>query len=333
MTPPTFYVIHGDDALTIDETVAELRAKMSDDPNAELNTSDFDGETTSVDEILNAASSYPFLSDRRIVFVRGLVGHLTRKGAGNVGKKALEKLLDGLPTLPDYARLILIERQTLRKDSALIKLASTHEKGWLRDCIVPQDSTQWITRRAKHHGAKIDQRASVALASLTGGDLYRADNELIKLVAYVDDERPITEEDVALLTPYVAEANVFNMIDALAVGDGRQALALMNTILEQDTSDNGIRLFALIVRQFRLLLLTREHLASGGNRSGSAIASAIGVKSAWQAEKLGKQSRAFTIAQLEQIFRRLQRYDEDMKTGKIEPRLALDLLIASLSKK
>jgi DNA polymerase-3 subunit delta len=330
---PTFYLIYGDDDLTIDETIAQIRAELGEDPNAELNTSEFEGENTSVDEILNAVSSFTFLSDMRTVFVRGFVAQFTSKGAGDIGKKEMQRLQDALPDLPDYARLILIERQKIRKDSTIVKYAQNNKLGWAKACEMPEDSTDWILARAKNaYGNTIDPKAATALASVIGGDLQRADNELAKLAAYVNDERPISEDDVALLTPYVAEANIFNMVDALAQGNGAYALSLMNTILEQDPSDPGFRLYALIVRQFRLLLLVREHLALGGSRDNNSIASAVGIRSGWQAGKLAKQSRAFKLSQLEQIYRRLQRYDEDMKTGKIEPRLALDLLVASLSK-
>ena len=51
------------------------------------------------------------------------------------------------------------------------------------------------------------------------------------------------------------------------------------------------------------------------------------------AGKIAQQSRAFTTEQLDAILKRLQRYDQDMKTGRIEARLALDLLVTSLTRK
>ena len=101
---------------------------------------------------------------------------------------------------------------------------------------------------------------------MVNDDLLRADNELCKLVSYVNGERPISEEDVAALTPYVPEANVFEMVDALAAGNGARALELIQQSLHDDPKDPGFRLFALIVRQFRLLLMTRDHIAQGGGR-------------------------------------------------------------------
>ena len=85
----------------------------------------------------------------------------------------------------------------------------------------------------------------------------------------------------------------------------------------------------LKTRQFRLLLLAKEHLETGGYPK--EIASAIGVHP-YVAEKLAKQTRSFTLQNLETIYRALQDYDFKMKTGQIKPRLALDLLIAGLTR-
>jgi len=325
---PAYYILHGDDDIAIQQALSKLRAQMGGDPNGDLNTSVFEGEQASLPEILNAARSVPFLADKRLIIVRGLLAHLQR-----THKEALDQLAEDLPQLPDFTRLIFIERSALPANLRLLKTAAADPRGYVLHCEVPKDTAAWITRRARdEYGVTIQREAAEALASVTGSDLRRADNELLKLACYVDLGEEITEADVEVLTPYVAEANVFEMVDALAVGDGRRALALMQRVLEQDPSDPGFRLFSLITRQFRLLLLAREHLDGGGSKAGSALASAIGVRSAWQAEKVARQSRAFNLIQLEQIYRRLHRYDVEMKTGQVKPRLALELLVASLAR-
>jgi DNA polymerase III delta subunit len=59
---------------------------------------------------------------------------------------------------------------------------------------------------------------------------------------------------------------------------------------------------------------------------------ALGTKSKFVADKAAEQSRNFTLEQLESVYRRLQDTDLKMKTGRIEPRLALDLIVAGLSR-
>jgi DNA polymerase III delta subunit len=181
----TFYVLHGDDELRLQAEIRRLRAQLGDE--AGLNISEFDGESASVPEIVNAVSSVPFLADRRLVIVRGLLAHITRKGAGETGKQAVERLLAALPTLPDWARLVLVERGTLPENNRFVRLAHEHPTGFVRAFIVPADTTDWIVRRAAdEYGAEIERAAARALAQITGKDLPRADNELVKLACYVN---------------------------------------------------------------------------------------------------------------------------------------------------
>lgn len=325
---PTFYLFHGDDDLRIEEEVAKMRARMGDPTTADMNTSEFDGTVTDAAQVLGAVTSYPFLADKRLVVVKDLLTHITRKGAGDTGKKAVERLVRDLPLLPDYARLVFVERVKLPDSNKILKAAHDHDTGFEKAFVLPKDSSAWILTRAKEaYNAQIDGRAAAALASVVGSDTRRADNELFKLAAYVGDGRAITEADVALLTPYVAEATVFSIIDAIAEGRGKTAL---DSVRRYATSEDDIfALYGMITRQFRLLLLTKEYLAGGG--SPKQIASALSI-APYTAEKVAVQSRSFTVDQLESIYRRLHEYDVQIKTGEIKIGLAVDLLIAGLTR-
>jgi DNA polymerase-3 subunit delta len=322
---PVYYIFHGEDDFGIDAEVARMVERMGD--NGDLNTSRFDGTQTAVSEILGAAMAYPFLADKRLVIVRDLLAHIGRRGAGEAGKKALDLLTNELPNLPDWTRLVFVEREKLSDSHRIVKLVQTDKRGYEKAFMPPADSTDWIMRRAKDaYGAQIEPSAAAALAAVTPGDLRRADNELLKLVAYADG-RTITEADVALLTPYVTAAKVFDMVDALAEGRADRAAALLHRLLEQQQDIFGI--FGMIVRQFRLMLLAREALDQG--KKAAQMAEILGTKSSYVAEKTTRQARMFTLAQLETVYRRLRDYDEGMKTGRIDPLLAVDLLIAGVN--
>jgi len=325
----TFYIFHGDDSIRRRQALDRLRAQMG--PNGELNCSEFDGSQTPLPELLAAAKSYPFLAEKRLVIVKGLLSHITRRGAGQAGKAAVDRLLAELPKLPPYARLVFTEDGTLAANNRLLKAAQKMPNGYVRVFPKPRNLSRWLmTRAKKEYAAELSPAAAQAIAAVVDDDLRRADNELYKLVAYVDGQRPIDEADVALLTPYVPEANVFELVDALAAGDGARALALTQQSLRDDPRDPGFRLYALIVRQFRLLLMTRDYLDNGGAARPDAIAKAVGAHP-FAARKLAPQARRFSSDELTLILKRLQRYDQDMKTGRIAPRLALDLLMTGLA--
>ncbi len=328
----TIYLFHGDDDLRQEEAIEALIAPWRAEPNGDMNISTLDGTTTPAGEVIATVSAYPFLASRRVVLVRGLIAWLTRKGAGETGKKQCELLEADLPALPDYARLILIEDGEVDGKNRLHKLISGLPGATIRYAAVPKDSTDWIIRRARQaHGVTIEPDAAAALASVTvidgKSDPRRADNELVKLAAYADG-RPITEADVALLTPYVSEANLYAMVDALAERRIRTASALLHRLLDLQHED-PFGLYGMVTRQFRLLLLAREHLDSGG--SPRDLASVLGVQP-FVADKVSRQVRGFELAQLEALYQQVGEYDYQIKTGGMKIELALDLLIASLAR-
>ena len=324
-----FYVFHGDDSLSIDESVNKLRKDMGGDINAEMNITELDGTSATVPEIIGAVTSYPFLSDRRLVIVKGLIAWLTRKGAGKPGKDGVKRLIEEVPNLPEYSRLVLVERKAISDKNAIIKLAKETNNAYLRAFNAPKDSTSWTINRAHdEYGIKLEPMVASALSEVTGDDLRLADNELCKLVIYVGEGQPITEQDVAALTPYVPEASVWDMVDAIAVGNGDKALRLLHRLLA-DKDEDPFKTFGMIIRQFRLMLLAREHLASGGSEAG--VANAIGVK-AYPARKAAQQSRGFSVKDLEIIYRQLCDLDLKMKTGGIKPELALDMFVTGVAK-
>lgn len=323
---PTFYVLYGEDEFSRRAAVQVMRDQIGNPTTADLNTEIFDGKNASVADVLAAVRAMPFLSDKRLVIVEGMIGWLSRKGAGNSGKAELETLRDGLSTLPEWARLVFVEHGQLSERNIILKAAKEIRGGYHKEFNPPRNPQQWITNRARDvYGAEIDQRAAAALATLVGNDMRAADSELAKLVAYVNYERPITETDVAQMTAYVVEANVFEMVDAMGQRDGATAVRLLHRLLD---NSEPLQLFGMIIRQFRLLILAREHLNQGGTpaSTGQAIGAAPFV-----GKKAAEQARVFSQDQLERIYSFLLETDLSIKTGKVEAALALDLLVARVS--
>jgi DNA polymerase-3 subunit delta len=325
---PRFYILHGEDEFTLSQTLDKMRADMRQIDSAGLNLSEFDGRDVTAADVLSAVSAMPFLADRRLVIVRGMLTWISRKGAGETGKTQRQRLVDDLPHLPDSARLVFAEPKTLPANSKLLKLAQSDPSGYERAFSAPKNLTTWLTHRAeKEYDTQLEPSAAYALASVVGDDLRRADNELFKLVSYTDGN-PIDEATVALLTPYTSEAVIWDMIDAMAAGKGDKAMAMLHNLLDSPNED-GFRIWALFIRQFRHMLLAKEHLDSGG--STAQLGDALGMRQ-WQVKKLPAQVRPFSLEQLEGVYRRLLEYDTAIKTGKMNIQLALDILVASLAR-
>ena len=322
---PTFYVFHGEDEFSRKAQITAMKDAMND-PSG-LNIAILDGTQIAVMEAINTARAVPFLSDKRLIIVEGMLENLSKSSIGN--KAELDRLVEELPHLPDFSRLVFHENKTISDKNAVVKLARSNPQGFEKIFTAPGNPTQWIIQQAKReHGVEIEKQAAEALKSVINGDLRVADSELAKLAAYVNYERPITEADVALMTTgYVAQADIFEMVDAIGVQDGKTAMQLMQKLLKEGS--DPLSMLAMIARQFRLLILAKEYIEETGSASG--LDKAIGIHP-FVAKKMGQQAHRFeSLRNIEDIYRKLADMDFRIKTGKIEQVTALELFIASVT--
>lgn len=283
-----------------------------------LNTTRFEGRKVSFSELQHACDSVPFLSKRRLVIVTDL---LKNKPA------YLDELLVYLSLLPKSTSLVFLESIALSDRHPILKLALDSDSGYVKLLTRPIGSQleRWVRQRVKDSGGRISARAVHLLATNVGNNLELLSNEIEKLVLYKGDGQ-IEPEDVERLCPYVAEASIFDLVDAVGNRHGRNAARLLHSKLA-DGADPG-RLFSMIVRQFRLLIQVKE-LAVAGCRPPE-IAKILHLHG-FVSGKVFEQSANFTLPQLEQIYVFLMETDVGVKTGKSDMVTALDLFVAGVT--
>lgn len=316
---PRVYLLYGDDDLAQSEFIARLRDRLGDPANASMNTQSFYSEGLDLRALEEACAAMPFLSPRRLIILHQpstLLRGEARRG---------DRLLSLLDTLPQTTALVLAEAGDLRDDSPLRRWAERNpQSAYVRSFFVPrgEDFVQWVRQRCRALGGEIDPAAAAMLAEMVADEPRLADQELVKLLDYVDRQRSVVPADVELLTPFKGQSDVFAMVDALGAGDGRQAQAHLHRLLEDESPRYA---FAMITRQFRLLLLAREAIESGDDPIDT-----LGVHP-FVARKVLAQARRFSMPELERIYHYLLECDLAMKTSQMDDTVALDTLLASLT--
>ena len=185
--------------------------------------------------------------------------------------------------------------------------------------------TRRIQDMAKNAGGQFTPPAAELLLSLVSDNLYVLDQEVHKLVAYTNYTRPVEPEDVEHLTADQGHGDVFILVDAIGNRDNRRALNMLHRLLEEQ---DALSIFAMVVRQFRLILLARELVDQGGRAGDTARLLRLHP---YVAEKVAAQVRQFTMVSLTEIFHRLLELDAGMKSGEIDGPLALYTFIADLA--
>ena len=349
-----FYLLHGDDEFSSREQLKKLRQQG----NFEYNQDTFNGGEVNLATITAASNTMPFLADQRLVVVEGLpkkrrgesatsapgdesgTGDSStgtggkggkakkgkRSGKGNTESRAsFEKgLAEYIPHMPDTSVLIVLVDELLDANNPLLKAAGEHGK--VIQSTLPRGGAleSWISKRAKSLGVTIDGDAATLLANFIGNQLRLLANELDKLATYVGDGGTITVDDVRTLSAQVQEARIFDLTDALAQRNQKQALTILHDLLAD--GEPPIKLISTISSQVRSLLLVKE-LSQQGMRSPQ-IASTLGI-APFVADKAARQVGKFTAAQLEVAYRQLLATDASLKRSRMTPEMALDLLVVS----
>ncbi len=330
---PVIYLLHGDDEYALAGFVHKLYEKLGEPGTADLNTARLDGRSATLEDLRSAALSMPFLAERRLVIVSNPLARLSAKAPD----EKYRALLESLPETTAFVLLVVDTPLRVRGQWSWSALPESHwlmkwargagARVYLHEFPLPRGGEMpgWIRKQAQEMGGQLTPQAAAALAGHVSSDTRLASNEIAKLLTYVNFKRPVEVDDVELLTAEGGQADVFAMVDALGSRDGRTALRLLHTLLE---NEDAFMLFGMIVRQFRLLLLAREVMDEGGGKE--AIAKEVGVHP-FVAEKLVGQARYFPIEALEAIYRRLLDLDEAMKTSQMSAETAFDTFIAGLT--
>ncbi|MGH2619377.1 MAG: DNA polymerase III subunit delta [Anaerolineales bacterium] len=316
MGPPSVYLLYGDDPISIRETLHELQDRLG--PAAEFNLQRFKGGGLDLGAFQLACNSLPFLSGRRLIVVEEAEA-LPEDAAW---RRRFEEILGELPAT---TALVLIERIDTERNreekkqqarSIGLAWAEAHpEAVFVRRFACPRGPAfvRWLQERARSLGGTIDPPAAQLLAERLGENPLLADQELRKLLDLADGARPVSTRDVERLTPDYGETDVFAVVDQLGTGSGWVGQ------LEQLLADHDpAYVFAMIVRQVRLLLQARAALETGEDPIAAIRAPAFVAK------KISSQARGFSLPALKSIHRRLTQLDLAVKRGEAE--LSLDLL-------
>ena len=322
---PTVYLLYGDDELGFKAFIDRLRAKMGDPSTADINLSHFAADKLSLGELEQNCISLPFLARRRLVIAE----QPTRLMSSDAQRDLFFQLLKSIP--PTTA-LLLIEFIDLKSSKGRIPkrvsellqwLQEKHSASFIQRLETPQGSSfiGWIQAQTQELGGQIDPRAAHLLGELVAEDQRLAQQELVKLLDYVNLERPIEVEDIELLTPFHGQSDIFAMVDAIGARNGSQAIKMLHRLLEEESP---LYIFSMITRQFRLLLLIRETLDS--HRDPKEVLKLH----PYVLGKLLNQARNFSKHDLEEIFGSLLQIDLDSKIGQDDLEVAMERLVAQL---
>ncbi len=328
------YVLQGDNEPEIADIVQELKDRHATGGFGEMNLVQLDGRTVSRQDLANHMNVLPMGGGSRLVILDEALEFIKNKEDSTW----LESLLGAMPVTTIVVLLVRDSQKYSRGNMVWQTVGPGHAlhkvmKGLDRKVVwmeKPKPTrykmSAWIADQADEMGAKMDGRAAAELANLVGDDLFQARQEIIKAASYAGEGQVITRDMVRLLCSPSRQEDIFAMVDAAGRRDPGKALSLLDDLLRDQPAPY---VFSMVARQFRLLIITREIMQEGGDEKTIAAEANLHP---FVAKKLADQAPRFSMVELEDIFRRLDKMDEQSKTGNATLEVMLEILISDLGK-
>ncbi|MBP5221674.1 MAG: DNA polymerase III subunit delta, partial [Lachnospiraceae bacterium] len=305
------YLLYGEERYLKKQYTQRLREALT--TGDEMNTHFYEGKDVPVGEIIDLAETMPFLAERRVIFLSDT----------GLFKSGGEKLAEYLANANETTYFVFTESE-IDKRSKLFKLVSS--KGCAVDFAVQDENTlkKWIAGILAKEGKKVTEATVLCFLSKTGTDMENIQMELEKLISYCMDRDVVTSEDVETICTTRLNDRIFDMVEAVAKKQTDRALALYYDLLALKVSP--IQILAMIARQYNHLLQTKELKKRGF--ADRDIASKIGVPP-FAVGKYVAQASRYKSAELRRFLEQCVQADSDVKTGRMNDKMSVELIILS----
>ena len=325
------YLLRGDDPILIGNALKSLTGQLLKGESRELGLEEIsesnyqtDEGDYSLDALITAAQTIPFLTDLRVVVARGM-GVFSKK-------EMVEPLLQYLQNPLETTRLVLVwekgpnQQRLGQVPKSLLELIE--RSGEVIDTRVGRKTGAWVREQVALSGVRLDKAAIQALTENIGEDVASTEGVLQTLKSVFGEDNMVTLED---MLPYLGSAGSvppWELTDAISSGDAITALQKLRRLRESG-GRHEMQILSVLHGHFSRIL----RLAGLNIRSAEEAAKLLGDKgSSFRAGKSLKDARKLGSYQSRKAISLLSDADLALrgKSG-LAGDVILEVLVARLS--
>lgn len=308
------YLLYGEEAYLKKQYKDKLTKAMLPESDT-VNYAYYEGKGTNPAALIDLAETMPFFADRRLIVVEN----------SGFFKNATPELADYIKNMPETACFIFVESE-VDKRGKMYK--AVKDKGRAVEMGRQDEKTllYWLAGMVKKEGKQIKESTARYLVAKTGTDMENLEKEMEKLFSYTLGQTEITVQDVDEICTTQVTNKIFDMVEAVAAKQQKQALDYYYDLLA--LKEPPMRILYLLARQFKLLMEVKD--LSGRGYDKPQIAKTAGLHP-FVAGKYIKQCRSFSKEELRSIMEEAANTEEMVKTGRLNDRMSVELFIVKYS--
>lgn len=295
------YLINGEDHLKRDRAVSKMKIRLEKLGDLSFNSDTFDATTAQGASIVDACSTLPFASEKRLVVVNE---------AEKLSKDSQNVISDYLES-PNPTTVLLLISDKLAKNTKLYKAVAKLGSQAIIDCtpVKSRDLATHVRQLAPSHGITITQGAANALVELVGDDTLHLNSELEKLALTFSGQPEITETNVRDMVARTSEPKPWDFVDAFSARDAKQSMNVLS--LMKSTSPHA--LLRQCVSRIRELICAKCMMETN-TFSSAALADALNMQE-WRVKRHGRYASLYSLRELEQALSSSLDCEREMKSG------------------
>lgn len=333
----SLYLLYGSERFLLDKAVEELKSRVVNG-FPELNLTIFEDDTLDFNDLANACNTLPFGSDRRLILVKDYKGLLSKSKKSTEGTddelndKEETNDFDFIFQLPNSTCLVFVNHGDVDGRKKLVKSINKTGRVYKFDKIDRNELIQWVKGHFKRAGKEIKPSVLEYFADNIGylnknsdANLYHVQNEIKKVLAYAKDDNIVTEEHLKRILKRNIDNDIFKLIDACWQKDVSKSLKIYNDLLLSGESSFGI--LAMISKGIKNLIQIKELRIKGLNEKEISKTAQIHE---FTVKLYLKHIDQMDFEILENAFNKCVNSEINIKTGRINERLSLEMLLTSL---
>lgn len=318
MSDPPVIVLRGSDEILLGAARTELVAELVGDGDASLMVAELTGDDYEMRELVDAAQTPPFLTDRRIVVGRGVNRFAKDDHAVLVGY-----LDDPLPTT-----VLVLEWPGSGRVPKAVTEAIDRIGGEVRSTGPGRKVGDWASQAMAAAGLKPDRAATKLVVDWLGDDAGKLPGLMAVLGSTYGEGQHLTPEDIE---PFLGDAGgvpPWDLTDAVDRGDIPGALTALTRML--GAGRHPLQIMATLHTHFQRIL----RLEGATVRGEKEAAVLLGLKgSTFPAKKALAQSRKLGHRNVAESVALLAKADLDLRGAVDWPDpLVLEVLVARLAR-
>lgn len=317
------YIFCGLDEELIKDGINKITKPFMDEGLGDLNFTKIDGMNTTMDDIMNACETMPFMSEKKVVLIYR--ANFLKDKADSTGTKIFNELKTYLKDMPEHTILIMYylfsdKRETPKKNKKLMGLDKITNIVHL-DKLRKDKFNKKVEEIFKEKGNEIGKVELGYFCEKVQNNFDIIKREIEKLISYTNG-RAITRNDIDKLLPNKNEEDIFDLIDLISQRKIEKAIDIMNELLFR--ADQHMLIISSIESQFKKLYGIKMGLAEG--KRVDDFVKELRVP-AFVCEKLINLSSKFTTKQLEGLMRLCIESERRMKSTGVDKTMELELLL------